>query len=139
MTLRPLAFALALFGLPVLPAQAAAIVTLDHGSVWQTAKDGQDTQGFIEIHNTGDAPDTLTGANCSIAASTVLVDGGGNPLASLDIAPGQTVILSGNGPHLLIKGARYRVQRNGILPCAFTFAQSGALIGYLNAVPAPGS
>ena len=115
------------------------MLTLDHGTVWQTAKDGQDTQGFIQIHNTGDAPDTLTAVNCSIAASTMLVDASGNPLQSLDIAPGQTVTLSGNGPHLLLKDARYRVQRDGVLPCAFSFTESGALVGYLNAVAAPRS
>lgn len=136
MTLRPLALVLALL-LPALPAWANSVLTLDHGTVWQTAKDGQDTQGFIQIHNTGDAPDTLTAVNCSIAASTMLVDARGNPLQSLDIAPGQTVTLSGNGPHLLLKDARYRVQRDGVLPCAFSFTELGALVGYLNAVAAP--
>jgi copper(I)-binding protein len=138
MTLRPLALALALT-LPALPAYADAVLTLDHGTVWQTKKGGQDTQAFVEIHNSGDAPDTLTGANCTIAASTELVDASGNPLQSLAIPPGQTVTLSAAGPHLLIKGARYQILRNGILPCAFTFDDSGDLIGYLNAVAAPRS
>jgi copper(I)-binding protein len=138
MKLRSIALALA-FILPALPACADSILTLDHGVVWQTAKDGQDTQGFIEIHNTGDQPDTLTSVNCTIAASTLLVDANGAPLQNLAIPPGQTVTLSGTGPHLLIKGARYRVVKNGILPCAFTFAQSGDLVGYLNAAPQPRS
>ncbi len=142
MKLRPLAFALA-FILPglmaALPAHADAVLTLDHGTAWITLKDGEDTQGFVQIHNTGDAPDTLTGANCTIAGSTALVDAGGNPVQSLVIAPSQTVTLSGNGPHLLIKAARYRVKKDGILPCAFTFTQSGDLIGYLNAIKAPHS
>lgn len=138
MKLRPLVLALA-FVLPACPAFADATLTLDHGSVWQTPKKGDDTQGFLQIHNTGDAPDTLTAAKCTIAASTILVDAKGNPLQSLDIAPGQTVTLSSTGPHLLIKGARYRVEQNGILPCAFTFTSSGDLIGYLNAVPPPRS
>lgn len=138
MKLRPLALALA-FLLPALPAWADPSLTLDHGSVWQTNKDGQDTQGFLQIHNTGDATDTLTGVDCTIAAGTVLVDAKGNVLQGLDIAPGQTVTLSAAGPHLLINGARYAVQRNGILPCAFDFAQSGKLVGYLNAVAPPRS
>jgi copper(I)-binding protein len=138
MKLRPIAFAFA-FMLPALPACADSILTLDHGAVWQTTKDGEDTQGFVEIHNTGDMPDTLTSANCSIAASTVLVDAGGAPLQSLAIPPGQTVTLSSTGPHLLIKAARYKVAKDGILPCAFNFAQSGDLVGYLNALPRPRS
>jgi copper(I)-binding protein len=127
----------AAFILPALPVSADPIISVDHGSVWQTTTAGVNTQGFLEIHNTGDAPDTLTGANCTIAAGTVLVDAKGNPLASLEIPAGQTVTLSGTGPHLLINGVRYRVQKNGILPCAISFAQSGDLIGYLNVIPAP--
>ena len=138
MKLRPLVFALACI-LPGLPAYADSVLTLDHGSVWQTQKAGQDSQGFVQIHNTGDMPDTLTGAKCTIAGSTVLVDAKGNPLQSLEIAAGQTLTLSSVGPHLLIKNARYQIQHDGILPCAFTFASSGDLIGYLNAVARPAS
>lgn len=136
MKLLALALALA-FSLPAVPAWAGPIISLDHGSVWQTTKAGQDTQGFLQIHNTGDEPDTLTGANCTIAAGTILVDAKGNPLTSLEIPAGQTVTLSGTGPHLLINGARYQVEKDGILPCSISFALSGDLIGYLNAIPAP--
>ena len=136
MKLHPIALACALI-LPAFPAYADAVLTLDHGTVWKTNNGGQDTQGFLQIHNTGNAPDTLTGANCSIAASTVLVDASGNPLQSLAIPPGQTVTLSSSGPHLFIKDARYLVARDGILPCAFTFTISGNLVGYLNVVAAP--
>lgn len=136
MKLLALALALA-FSLPALPAWADPIISVDHGSVWMTVKPGQNTQGFLQIHNTGDAPDTLTGANCTIAASTALVDAKGNPLASLEIPAGQTVTLSGTGPHLLINAARYPVEKGGILPCSINFAQSGSLVGYLNAIPAP--
>lgn len=138
MKLRRLALALNL-ALPAAPAFADATLTLDHGSVWLTQNAGQDSQGFVQIHNTGDAPDTLTGAKCTIAYSTVLVDAKGVPLPSLEIPAGQTVTLSSTGPHLLIQAARYRIQKDGILPCAFTFSSSGDLIGYLNAVPRPHS
>ena len=135
MKLRPLVFALA-FILPA-AAHADATLSLDDGTTWITSKDGEDTQGFVQIRNSGDAPDTLNSAECTIGASTTLVDAAGNPLQSLAIPAGQTVTLSPTGPHLLIKAARYRVKKDGILPCAFTFAQSGELIGYLNAVPPP--
>ena len=137
--IAPIFACISVFALPALPAYADAVLTLDHGAVWQTAKNGQDTQGFLQIHNTGNAPDTLTSADCTIAARTSLVDAGGNPLQSLAIPPGQTVTLSSSGPHLLIQDAHYPVAKNGILPCAFTFTQSGSLIGYLNAVPPPHS
>ncbi|WP_297493736.1 copper chaperone PCu(A)C [Acidocella sp.] len=136
MKLRSIALGLALL-LPALPACADAVLTLDHGTVWQTAKDNQDTEGFLQIHNTGDAPDSLTSVSCSIAASTVLADAGGKTLPSLVIPPGGTVTLSANGPHLLINDARYKVKRDGILPCAFSFTRTGSLIGYLNAVTPP--
>jgi copper(I)-binding protein len=142
MKLRPLVLAPALvlaLALPACPAVADSVLALDHGSVWLTHKNGQNTQGFVQIHNTGDAPDTLTAVKCTIADSTVLVDAKGNPLPSLDIAAGQTVTLSGAGPHLLINGARYKIEKDGILPCAFTFASSGDILGYLNAVPQPRS
>jgi copper(I)-binding protein len=136
MKLSPLALALALL-LPALAAHADAILTLDHGTVWQTGKPGQNTQGFLEIHNTGNMPDTLTATNCTIADSTVLVDASGNKLQSLVIAPGQTVTFSGTGPHLLINNAHYEVAKYAVVPCAFTFAGAGSLIGYLNAILAP--
>jgi copper(I)-binding protein len=120
-------------------AHSSPVLTLDHGTVWETQKDGENTQGFLQIHNTGDAPDTLTSADCTIADATTLVDASGKPLASLTIPAGQSVTLSSKGPHLLLLPARYKVQHNGILPCAFTFAQTGDLLGYLDVVPAPQS
>lgn len=136
MKLRSIALGLSLI-LPAFPAYADAVLKLDHGTVWQTMQDGQTTQGFLQIHNSGDSPDRLTAVNCTIAASTVLVDAAGKPLADLVIPPGQTVTLSADGPHLLINDARYQVKPDGILPCAFSFSQSGSLIGYLNAVAPP--
>lgn len=121
------------------PAAALAdeIISLDNGSVWQTDKEGQDTQGFLQIHNTGNAPDLLTGWSCTIAGTTTLVGADGKALDSLLIPAGQTVTLSATGPHLQLTNARYKVDFGSILPCAFTFQQSGNLIGYLNAIPAP--
>ena len=136
MKLRTFAIALAAL-LPAIPAYADAALTLDHGTVWATQKPGEDTEGFLQIHNSGDTPDTLTGGNCTIAASTVLVDAKGNALDGITIDPGKTVTLSPDGPHFVIKAARYPVEKDGILPCAISFELSGQLIGYLNAVPAP--
>lgn len=118
---------------------AGPSITLNHGMVWRTKAPGVTTQGFLQIHNTGDTADTLTGANCTIAASTTLVDKNGKVLRGLEIPPGKTVTLSPDGPHLVIADVRYRVKKDGILPCAINFASSGTLVGYLNAISAPRS
>ena len=127
------AFALARPGM----ALAGMGVTLDHGSVWQTNKVGDSTQGFLEIHNAGDAVDVLTGWDCSIADSTLLVGADGKKLTSLAIPAGQTVTLTENGPHLLLQETHYTVDYGSVVPCAFTFQEAGDIGGYLNAAPAP--
>ena len=136
MMFRSLLWALPLLASPAL-ALAEVNVTLDHGAVWQTDKLGGQTEAFLEIHNKGSAPDVLTAADCSIAASTVLVGGDGKVLDSLTILPGQTLTLSASGPHLLLQDLHYTVDRGSILPCAFSFQQAGDLLGYLNAAPRP--
>ncbi len=122
-----------------LAARADSNIILSQGAVWQTKQPGQDTQGFITLHNTGDMADTLVSANCSIAAATLLVDGSGNPVPSLVIQPGQSISFSPTGLHLLLRAARYPVTLKSILPCAFSFAQEGDFLGYLNVAPRPQS
>jgi hypothetical protein len=134
--LRSAALALPLLASPAF-AWADSNITLDHGAVWQTKKTAEPTQGFIEIHNTGDAPDVLTGWSCSVAAATSLVDANGQKLVNLTIPPGQTVKLSPKGPHLLLETLTYSVANGSILPCAFTFQEAGQIGGYLNSEPAP--
>lgn len=136
MKLRAFTLAIALI-LPALPAYADAVLTLDHGTAWLTQKPDEDSQGFLQIHNTGDVTDTLTSVDCTIADSTELVDASGAPLKTLDIAPGATVTLSAKGPHLLLKDARYAMAKDAILPCAFRFTQSGNVIGFLNVIKKP--
>jgi copper(I)-binding protein len=112
-------------------------VTLDHGSVWQTKKTGDTTQGFLEIHNTGSTADVLIGFDCSIADATLLVGADGRTLQSLAIPPGQVVTLAVNGPHLLLRSTHYTVDYGSVVPCSFTFQNAGDIGGYLNAVAAP--
>ena len=120
-------------------AWADSIITLDHGTVWQTITPGQNSQAVIEIHNTGDAPDTLTSANCTIADSTLLVDGNAQALSNISIAAGQTVTLSFTGSHLVLNNVHYPITKGGILPCAFDFSGEGLVLGYLSAIPRPAS
>jgi len=118
-------------------ASAAIDVTVDHGSVYQTVKLGDTTQGFIEIHNAGNDADVLTAWDCSIADTTALVDGSGKALTSLTIPAGATVTLAPNGPHLLLENTHYTVDYGSNVPCSLTFQDAGLIGGYLNAVPAP--
>jgi copper(I)-binding protein len=134
--LRTAALALPLLACPAF-ALAQSNISVDHGTVWQTEKPAQPTQGFIEIHNAGNALDILTGWSCSIAGTTTLVGADGKPLTSLDIPAGQTVTLSPKGPHLLLQNLSYEVSFGSILPCSFTFEDEGQIGGYLNSAPAP--
>jgi len=131
----------ALLVLPVLvwagQARAAMNVTLDNGSVWQTSKAGDTSQGFLEIHNSGNAADILTAWDCTIADSTDLVGADGKKLTSLTIPAGQTVTFTEAGPHLILRKTRYTIDYGSVVPCSFTFQASGDIGGYLNAVPAP--
>lgn len=131
----------ALLGLVTLggagPALAAMDVSADHGSVWQTKKIGDTTQGFLQIHNTGAADDVLTAWSCPVADTTELVGADGKPLQSLTIPAGQTVTLSGTGVHLLLESTHDTVDFGSVVPCSFTLQNTGDIAVYLNAVPAP--
>jgi copper(I)-binding protein len=118
-------------------AQAEIDVTLDHGAVWQTKKTDNTTQGFLQIHNTSDTADVLTGFDCSIADASLLVGVDGKTLQSLTIPPGQVVTLAANGPHLLLRNMHYTVDSGSVVPCSFTFQNAGDIGGYLNAIAAP--
>jgi len=120
-------------------AHADVDVTVDHGAVWQTQHEGDQTEAFFDIHNIGGSADVLTAADCFDADTTSLVDGSGKPLKSLTVQPGQSVSLTKNGPHLLLLGTHYKVDYGSVLPCSFTFQTAGDIGGYLNAVPAPAS
>lgn len=113
-------------------------ITVAHGVVWQTSKAGDSSQGFLQIRNSGTVADMLTGWDCPVADATALVDGTGKSLANLVIPAGQTVILGGSGPHLLLNSARYIMEYGSVAPCSFTFQNAGDIGAYLYAIPAPG-
>jgi periplasmic copper chaperone A len=119
-------------------ALAGIDLTVDHGAVWQTAKTGETTQGFLKIHNAGDSADVLTGWTCSIASATSLVGRDGKALTTLTIPPGQTVTLTPTGLHLMLQQTRDAVVFGSVVPCDFTFQNAGDVAVYLNAVTAPG-
>src|ERR1700742_578795 len=97
-------------------AQAGVGLTVNHGAVWQTQKAGETTQGFLQIRNTGDAADVLTGWTCSIAHATALVGQDGKALEELEIPPGQTVTFAASGPHLILQQTRDAVVFGSVVP-----------------------
>jgi copper(I)-binding protein len=120
------------------PGLGGTEITAHHGTVYQTGKAGQATEGFFEIDNTG-AADTLISVTCAIADTTVLAGADGKPLGSLAVPAGQDVKLTAQGPHLLLQSTHFAVQPGGILPCSLNFANAGAISVFLYATAAPGA
>jgi copper(I)-binding protein len=121
---------------PTPPGVPSTDVTAHHGSVYQTGNNAQTTQGFLEIDNSG-AADELTGAKCSIADTTSLVDASGAPVSNLPIPAQQNVRLTADGTHLILQNLHFSVQYGGIIPCSLSFAQAGTVSVFLYATPAP--
>jgi copper(I)-binding protein len=130
---------LLLLAASVTPAAAATPITTivaHHGSVYQTDKPGDPTEGFLQVDNTGPA-DTLVAANCPIADSTQIIGPDGKPITSVPIPALKNVSLTTNGPHLLLQGTHFSVQYGSIIPCSVTFTNAGTLSIFLYAVPKP--
>ncbi len=111
-------------------------ISANHGTVYQTHKEGDPTQGFLQIHNTG-ADDMLTGVNCPIADTSSLVGPDNQPITNLGIPAKQDVVLAPNGPHILLQSTHFSVQFGSIVPCSLTFRDAGVVSVYLYAQPAP--
>jgi len=111
-------------------------ITAHHGAVYQTAKAGDPTEGFLEIDNTG-GPDSLLAASCPVADTTSIVGQDGNPLAALPIPAGKQVLLRAAGPHLLLQATHFSVQYGGIIPCSLTFRKAGTMSIFLYATKGP--
>jgi copper(I)-binding protein len=109
------------------PGLAVSDITVNHGKVVQTKNLGDDAVAYFAIHNDGAAPDMLTKWSCNNATTTDLVDASGKPLKNLTIPPRQSVTLTANGVHLILRGNHYRVIHGSILPCAMTFQNEGAV------------
>jgi copper(I)-binding protein len=112
-------------------------IIAQHGKIYETKKAGMETEGFIEIDNGAAAPDTLTSVDCPIADSTSMIGPGGQVIDSLTVAPGQSLTLAADGPHLLLQSTHFSVDAGGAIPCSLTFANAGEISVYLYPVPGP--
>jgi len=131
-----LVLAASIVSVPTPPGVPSIAITAHHGTVFQTSKAGDPTDGFVDIQNTG-AADTLNAVECPIADTTSLVDGNGKTLDSLPIPAGQTTVLAPNGAHLLLQSTHFSVQYGGMIPCSLSFANAGTVSVFLYATPAP--
>lgn len=118
-------------------ADAPAGIVAHHGKVFETSKAGLETQGFIEIDNYSGSPDTLTNVDCPIADTTSIVSAGGQPVSSLTVAPGKSLVMAANGPHLLLQSTHFSVDEGGAVPCSLTFQNAGVVSVYLYPETAP--
>lgn len=134
----PLLLAASVISVPTPPGLPSIDVTAHHGTVYQTAKAGIETLGFIEIDNTG-AADTLTAANCPLADTTNLVDGSGKALAKLEIPAHGKVSLAPSAAHIELLSPHFSVVYGAIVPCSLTFTNAGTVSVFLYAVAAPAS
>jgi copper(I)-binding protein len=121
------------------PALGAPVITVvaHHGKIYQTTKAGVETQGFFEIDNEGSSADAVTRVNCPIADATTIVGAGGKTMDSLTVAPGQNLILTAGGPHLLLQSTHFTVDHGSAVPCSLTFQNAGEISVYLYSIPAP--
>lgn len=112
-------------------------ITAHHGKVYETAKAGLMTQAFLEIDNTRGSADTLSSVDCPIADSTSIVSKTGAPLGPLAVAAGVRLLLSADGPHLLLQSTHFSIVPGGAIPCSLTFQNAGEIPVYLYPIPAP--
>jgi len=122
------------------PAMTGPVVTIvtHHGTIYQTDKAGDPSEGFFEIDNTG-AADTLTAVSCPIADVTSLVAADGTPISSLPVPALQNTALTAKTPHILLQHTHFSIQYGGIIPCSATFANAGTMSIFLYAIPKPKS
>jgi copper(I)-binding protein len=119
------------------PAVASVDVTVNHGAVWKSPDISLTTAGLLQIHNTGNADETLTEVSCPIADDTKLEGAQGQALLPLTIPAGQTVTFTLEGPHLVLSGLHFIIVQGSVVPCSFTFTGAGNLGVFLNEVEAP--
>ena len=103
------------------------VMTAFHGTVYQTHKTGNSTEGFVTIKNQGAGPDTLTTVTCPIADTTLLMDAGGTTVNNLDVAAGTSVVLASKGLHLELQNIHFQVLLGSVIPCMLNFRTFGEI------------
>ncbi|MDD2876225.1 MAG: copper chaperone PCu(A)C [Acidiphilium sp.] len=110
-------------------------ITVGHGWTYLSTADGKSTPAYFTIHNAGSTPDTLVSTSCPVAHHTVLLDPSGKTLGAITINPGQTIMFSPSGTHLMLEQNRFRFYAHAMIPCSVDFLSAGKLIIYLHVEP----
>jgi copper(I)-binding protein len=103
--------------------------------------------GYLTIENKGSAPDRLVSISSPIAdhgeLHTMTMDGGVMRMRAIalpaTIAPGQKLVLSPTGNHIMLIGLKQRPVAGGTVPLTLTFEKAGTVTTYLHVVPIGGS
>ena len=91
--------------------------------------------GYVKITNQGSEPDVLLGASSDAAGSaelhetTINAEGVASmkPVASVEIAPGQSIELKPGGMHLMLMGLKEPIKENGTVKAKLNFKKAGAV------------
>ncbi len=87
-------------------------VTIGHPFAYETAATAMSAGGYMDITNTGDVPDRLTGVEADfprVMLHTTEMSGGiarMSHVEAIDIAPGETVSLAPGGHHIMFMGLK---------------------------------
>jgi periplasmic copper chaperone A len=104
-----------------------------HPSIPQPAASAKAAGGFMAIVNTGSEPDRLIGIETDFAAkatvheSRVDADGIGTmePVAALEIPPGETVNLEHGGYHIMFMGLKTKLTEGEMHKATLIFEHAG--------------
>lgn len=132
--IRPSLFLATALGIPALAAAPAfAGSTIEIVNAWSRptipARPGA---AYLEIRNTGDAPDRLLGARAGLASKVELHESamqGGmmtmHPVAGLDIPAGGSAVIEPGGFHLMLFGIDPPLKEGDTVELTLTFESAG--------------
>jgi copper(I)-binding protein len=122
-----------LLGAAALPAQAGDVTAV---KAWAraTSPDNRIGIAFVTLGNAGSTADSLIAAETPLAGkvefhSHVHMDGlmKMRQQASVDLAPGQTVVFSPGGLHLMLLDLKGQLKPGQTFPVTLSFAKAGAI------------
>ena len=119
----------------VLPSAARAEPRIEISNAWARATPGTSSIGaaYLQLANTGDAPDRLVSATSFMARAVELhatVQDGNvmrmQRVEAVELAPGAKVDLSPGGMHLMLIDLKGPLRQGNSFALTLTFAESGA-------------
>lgn len=130
----PLAAVLFLMGTPLLACETVEVGNLTIEHAWSRATVGADRPAvfYVEITNSGDSDDALTGITTPVAGmpmlhETVVTDGAASMphVMSVQVPAGKTVELAPGGYHGMLMGLTAALKEGDRFEVALTFEKAG--------------